>query len=209
MLSIRGFPIPLCNFLRRCSTAMPTTLTEKYSLVHRATILLVILVFIPALASAATHPLFNLQSSSQSPFPSNRFTVFDNQQLTGLRVNLALPNCNTNPSDCADITLLNQLDGFNLQPRLSIPFDGAIDPSTANSNTIFLVQIPAAFTGNGDRPVTPNIIGINQIVWDPASLTLFAESDQHLDQRSSYLLLVTTGVRDGAGNPIAAPKSFL
>ena len=87
--------MPLCNFLRRCSTVMPTTLTEKYSLVHRTTILLVILVFIPALASAATHPLFNLQSSSQSPFPSNRFTVFDNQQLTGLRVNLALPNCNT------------------------------------------------------------------------------------------------------------------
>jgi hypothetical protein len=188
---------------------MPTTLTEKYSFVRRAAILLAVLVFIPALASAATHPLFNLQSSAQSPFPSDRFTVFDNQQLTGLRVNLALPNCATNPADCADITLLNQLDGFNLQPRLSIPFDGAIDPSTANSNTIFLVQIPAGFTGDGDQPVTPNIIGINQVVWDPASLTLFVESDQHLTQRSSYLLVVTTGVHDAAGNPIAAPKSFL
>ncbi len=38
---------------------------------------------------------------------------------------------------------------------------------------------------------------------------MFAESDQHLDQRSSYLLVVTTGVHDAAGNPIAAPKSFL
>src|SRR5215468_7040855 len=188
---------------------MSTTLTEKYSFIRRTIILVAALVLMPTLASAATHPVFNLQSSAQSPFPSDRFTVLDNQQLTGLRVNLALPDCNTNPSDCADITLLNQLDGFNLQPRLSIPFDGAIDPGTANSNTIFLVQIPAGFTGNGDRPVTPNIIGIYQIVWDPASLTLFAESDQHLDQRSSYLLLVTTGVRDGAGNPIAAPKSFL
>jgi hypothetical protein len=71
------------------------------------------------------------------------------------------------------------------------------------------VQIPAGFTGDGDQPVTPNIIGINQVVWDPASLTLFAESDQHLDQRSSYLLVVTTGVHDAVGNPIAAPKSFL
>src|SRR6185312_12414649 len=35
------------------------------------------------------------------------------------------------------------------------------------------------------------------------------ESDQHLDQRSSYLLVVTTGVHDAVGNPIAAPKSFL
>jgi hypothetical protein len=189
---------------------MPTTLTEKYSFVRRVIILLAVLVFIPALAPAATHPLFNLQSSSQSPFPSDRFTVLDNQQLTGLRVNLALPNCATNPSDCADITLLNQLDGFNLQPRLSIPFDGAIDPSTANSNTIFLVQVPSSFKVDGDvlHGFQPNIIGINQIVWDPASLTLFAESDQHLDQRSSYLLIVTTGVHDAAGNPIAAAHDF-
>ena len=189
---------------------MHTTLTEKYSLPGRIIVLLVAaLVLMPAMASAATHPVFNLQSTTQSPFPSDRFTVLDSQQRTGLRVNMPLPNCATNPSDCADLTLLNQLDGFNLQPRLSIPFDGAIDPSTANSNTIFLVQIPAGFTGDGDQPVTPNIIGINQVVWDPASLTLFAESDQHLDQRSSYLLVVTTGVHDAVGNPIAAPKSFL
>ena len=48
----------------------------------------------------------------------------------------------------------------------------------------------------------PNIIGINQIVWDPASLTLFAESDQHLDQRSNYLLVVTRGIHDASGAPI-------
>jgi dienelactone hydrolase len=188
---------------------MPTTLTEKYSFVRRTIILLAILVLVPALGVAQTHPLFNLSSSSTSPFPSDRFTAFDNQQLTGLRVNLALPNCATNPSDCADLTLLNQLDGFNLQPRISIPFDGAIDPTTVNSSTVFLVQIPAGFTGDGDQPVTPNIIGINQTVWDPASLTLFVESDQHLTQRSSYLLVVTNGVLDASGNPIAASKSFL
>ncbi|HLY91617.1 MAG TPA: Ig-like domain-containing protein [Candidatus Angelobacter sp.] len=188
---------------------MPTTLTEKYSFVRRNIILLAILVLVPVLGVAQTHPLFNLSSSSTSPFPSDRFTAFDNQQLTGLRVNLALPNCATHPSDCADLTLLNQLDGFNLQPRIAIPFDGAIDPSTVNSSTVFLVQIPAGFSGDGDQPVTPNIIGINQTVWDPASLTLFVESDQHLTQRSSYLLVVTNGVLDASGNPIAASKSFL
>jgi hypothetical protein len=182
---------------------------EKYSVVRRTAFVLLAIVLLPALAAAATHPVFNLQSPATAPFPSDRFTAFDGQQLTGLRVNLPLPNCATNPSDCADITLLNQLDGFNLQPRLAVPFDGAIDVSTVNSSTVFLVQIPAGFTGDGDQPVTPNLIGINQIVWDPASLTLFAESDQHLDQRSSYLLVVTTGVHDAAGNPIAAPKNFL
>ena len=117
---------------------MHTTLTEKYSFVRRTIILLLAAVLlVPALATAATHPLFNLQSNTQSPFPSDRFTGFDPHQITGLRVNMALPNCATRPSDCADLTLLNQLDGFNLQPRLSIPFDGAIDvpPSPARPSS--------------------------------------------------------------------------
>jgi hypothetical protein len=188
---------------------MPTTLTEKYSFVRRAIILLVAIVLMPALALAATHPIFNLQSSSQSPFPSDRFTAFDTQQLTGLRVNLALPNCATRPSDCADLTLLNQLDGFNLQPRLSIPFDGAIDPSTVTSKTVFLITLPGpGLRGLEFDGFTPQVIGINQIVWDPASLTLFAESNDHLNEDSNYALIVTTGVHDAQGNPVAATVDF-
>jgi hypothetical protein len=190
---------------------MHTTLTEKYSFVRRTLVVLVAIVLLtPALALAETHPLFNLQSTTQSPFPSDRFTALDAQQLTGLRVNVPLPNCATNPSDCADLTLVNQLDGFNLQPRLAVAFDGAIDVTTVNSNTVFLVQVPSSFKVDGDAfdGFQPNIIGINQVVWDPASLTLFAEADQHLNQRSSYLLVVTRGVHDAAGNPIQASHDF-
>jgi hypothetical protein len=189
---------------------MHTPLNENYSFVRRAIIFLVAAALLtPALALAETHPLFNLQSTSQSPFPSDRFTAFDAQQLTGLRVNVPLPNCATNPSDCADLTLVNQLDGFNLQPRLSIPFDGAIDVSTVNSSTVFLITLP----GPGLRELefdgfTPRVIGINQIVWDPASLTLFAESNDHLDEDANYALIVTTGVHDAQGNPIAATDAF-
>jgi hypothetical protein len=191
-------------------TAMHTTLTEKYSFPRRTAILLVAALFLaPALAAAATHPLFNLQSTTTSPFPSDRFTVFDRQQLTGLRVNMPLPNCATRPSDCADLTLLNQLDGFNLQPRLAVPFDGAIDPATVSSKTVFLIKVP----GRGLREAEaehfkPHVIGINQIVWDPASLTLFAESNDHLDEDSNYVLIVTTGVRDTGGKSIAAADAF-
>lgn len=191
---------------------MHTTLTEQYSFVRRAIILLVAAALLtPALATAATHPLFNLQSTTQSPFPSDRFTAFDRQQLTGLRVNMPLPNCASRPSDCADLTQLNLLDGFNLQPRLSIPFDGAIDVSTVNSSTVFLVRLPGRGLGEDEdefEHFTPQVIGINQIVWDPASLTLFAESNDHLDEDSNYLLVVTTGVHDAAGNPVAASADF-
>src|ERR1700682_4891744 len=70
--------------------------------------------FAPTLAAASgVHPLFNLQSTTQSPFPSDRFTQRDSRQKTKLRVNLPLPDCTTRPSDCLDVRLLNQLDGFN------------------------------------------------------------------------------------------------
>ena len=190
---------------------MHTPLTEKYSFMSRTIVLLIAaMVLTPALAVAATHPLFNLQSNTQSPFPSDRLTVFDGQQLTGLRVNLPLPNCATNPSDCADIALLNQLDGFNLQPRLSIPFDGAIDVSTVSSKTVFLLKLSGRGLGDDDENEHSRVevIGINQIVWDPASLTLFAESNDHLDEDSNYALIVTTGVHDAAGKPIAPAAAF-
>jgi hypothetical protein len=182
---------------------------EKYSVIRRTAFVVVAILLLPALAAAATHPLFNLQSPATSPFPSDRFAAFDGQQLTGLRVNLPLPNCATNPSDCADITLLNQLDGFNLQPRLSIPFDGAIDPNSVTSKTVFLITLP----GPGLRELefdgfTPQVIGINQVVWDPHTLTLFAESDNHLNEDANYALIVTTGVQDTNGNPIAANDGF-
>jgi hypothetical protein len=186
-------------------------LNEKYSFVRRTLVFLAAAVLLtPAIAVAATHPLFNLQSNTQSPFPSDRLTTFDSQQLTGLRVNVPSPNCATNPSDCADIALVNQLDGFNLQPRLSIPFDGPIDVTTVNSKTVFLLKLPGSGLGDDEiedfRPAA--VIGINQIVWDPASLTLFAESNDHLDEDSNYALIVTTGVHDASGNPIAAIAAF-
>jgi hypothetical protein len=189
---------------------MHTPLNERNSFLSRIVLLIAALVLTPALAVAATHPLFNVQSNTQSPFPSDRLTVFDGQQLTGLRVNLPLPNCATNPSDCADIALLNQLDGFNLQPRLSIPFDGAIDVSTVSSKTVFLIKLPGRGLGDddGNEHSRAEVIGINQIVWDPASLTLFAESNDHLDEDSNYALIVTTGVHDAAGKPIAATSAF-
>jgi hypothetical protein len=165
------------------------------------------LLFAPILAGAhGVHPQFNLQSTTQSPFPSDRFTVPDSQQRTNLRVNLPLPNCATRPSDCLDVALLNRLDGFNTQPRISIPFDGAIDPATVNSETVFLLRL-----GNLSDPADfhpPQTIGINQVVWDPATLTLFVESDQHLEQDTGYLLVVTNGVRDAAGEPVEASDAF-
>src|SRR5437879_10304417 len=144
------------------------------------------LVLLPALTSAAAvEALFDLSSTVRSPFPSDRFTVFDHDHKTGVRVNLPKPNCEVRPSACADINVINTLDGFNLQPRLSIPFSGPIDVSSVSSSTVFLVRV------GGRR--SRHVVGINQVVWDPATNTLHAESDDSLDQHTRYLLVVTAG----------------
>ena len=95
------------------------------------------------------------------------------------------------PSDCADIDVLNTLDGFNMQPRISIPFTGPIDPTSVNSSNVFLISVP-------DFKVT----GINQITWEVATNTLHVESDQLLRQHTIYILVVTTDVRDATGKRI-------
>ena len=155
---------------------------------------LLALFLLPATAYArGVAPAFELGSPSGSPFPSDRWTSPDASQLTGLRVDLPKPNCAVFPSDCIDVDLVNTLDGFNVQPRLSIPFTGAIDPATATSDTVFLVRQP-------DGAVT----GIDQRIWNPGTSTLHAESAEQLDQGTTYLLVVTRGIRDAGGDRIAA-----
>ena len=133
-----------------------------------------------------------------APFPSNRYTVFDGTQNTLRRVNLPKPDCAVRPSDCLDIDVINTLDGFSTQPRITVPFTGAIDPATVNSNTVYLVNLGDTLTlrGYGDR------VGINQIVWDAASKTLVFQSDELLQEHSRYLLVITDGVRDSTGKKI-------
>jgi dienelactone hydrolase len=130
-------------------------------------------------------------TSAGQPFPSNLYTTTDATQLTGLRVDLPKPDCATRVSDCQDIAVLDTLDGFNIQPRISIPFSGAIDLSTVTSKNIFLV-------GPDDR-----VIGINQAEWEPADDTLHVESNDELAQDTTYLLVVTRGVHDANGSPLS------
>jgi hypothetical protein len=131
-------------------------------------------------------------------FPSDRWTVRDHRQNTERRVDLPLPPCDERPSDCADIGVINTLDGFNLQPRLTIPFDSPIDVSTVSSQSVFLVSLGSTLPGG---PWPGHVVGINQVVWDPASLTLFAEADELLDQHTRYLFVVTDRVRGLDGRP--------
>jgi Bacterial virulence factor lipase N-terminal len=151
------------------------------------------------------HAGFDLSSVTGGPFASDRWTVADPTQNTRRRVNLPLPDSATHLSDYQDTQVLNTLDGFNLQPRMSIPFDGPIDVNSVNSNTVFLVSLGDTLNPHDHGG---QVVGINQVVWDPATNTLHAQSDQVLDQHTRYALIVTDGVQDLNGHPVAASEGF-
>ena len=175
---------------------------HAYPTRHRAAPRLAViaaLIAAPVFAVAdGVHVRFDFSSPATSPFPSDRYTQPDWTQNTFKRVNLPKPDCAVRPSDCADIDVINTLDGFNTQPRISVPFTGDIDLASVTSDTVYLVNLGDTLTGLGYG----QRVGINQVAWDAATKTLVFESDQLLQQHSRYVLVVTDGVRDTQGEPI-------
>ncbi len=157
-----------------------------------ASFIVALLLVLPGVAHAAG-------VEAGAPFPSNLLTAPDPTQITGVRVNLPLPNCATSPSDCADVAVLNRLDGFNVQPRLSIPFSAPIDLATVSSATVRLYALDCLACAP---------IGIDQGVWEPAATTLHAEPAEQLEQDETYLLVATTGIHSSDGKPLDR-SSFL
>ena len=151
-----------------------------------------------AVAAAGVSVRFDPGGIDTMPFPSDRFTVRDWTQNTFRRVNLPKPDCAVKKAECEDIDVINELDGFSTQPRITIPFTGEIDPASVNSETVYLVNQgdPFSLHGSGQR------VGINQVLWDPATKTLVVQPDRLLRQHSRYLLVVTNGVRDANGKRI-------
>ena len=112
-------------------------------------------------------------------FPSNALTVRDPGQITGRRVRLRLPDCRRLVSNCNEIRLLNQLDGFDLEPRVEIRFDRPIDVSKVNAETVYLQA------KGGPR------LPLNRIVWSPGRNALYGIPSRQLDESRTYTLRVS------------------
>jgi hypothetical protein len=168
-------------------------------------LLLAALVALLALAPAASAqnprvaPRLDLGAVETAPFPNDRWTVRDTSQRTGRRVALPRPDCTANQGACQDVDVLNTLDGFDLQPRVTIPFTGAIDLASVRPGTVFLV--PAR--GRGGR------VPVGQVSWDPETTTLRADPVRLLGEGRRYLLVVTRDVQTPEGRRIGRAAGAL
>jgi Bacterial virulence factor lipase N-terminal len=152
----------------------------------------------PASPSPGVRVKFDAGDLAGSPFPSDRYTQRDFGNRSFRRVKLPTPDCVVRVSDCEDIAVINGLDGFSTQPRITVPFTGAIDVSSVTSDTVYLLNLGDVLTAAGFG----HKVGINQRLWDPATNTLVFEPDELLAEHSRYVLIVTSGVRDASGKPI-------
>lgn len=130
-------------------------------------------------AGCELDPLYGTPDELQL-FPSDTVTVADGAQLTGRRVNLDKPTCDDFLSDCNDITLINQLDGFDLDPRIAVDLDSDIDLADVTDDTFYVEP-----TAGGDR------IGLNRFVWDAYPKILRGHPVQQLEPATEYRLVVT------------------
>ena len=116
-----------------------------------------------------------------SAFPDDRLTVPDHAQLTGRRVALPLVDCQVRATACDVARLLNELDGFDLDPRLSLAFDRAVDP----------LAVAAATTVERVRGPGPALeTGVDRVVYDPGTRTLHAHPAVQLAPSTTYRLRV-------------------
>ena len=152
------------------------------------------LLLAPEPAASPVAARFDPSSPDIGPFPTDFLT-------SAGRVNLPLPDCTHQPSTCEELALLNQLDGFNLQPRVQVRFSAPVDTGSLQEGIRIFWQEP------GRRPVG-HLTRLNQLVFDPAANTAYGKPDEPLDQQRRYLLIATDALRDRAGNSVTADPAF-
>lgn len=163
---------------------------------HRTSSSLIGLVaFTAALTVTATPALADHPAAEPlSVFPSDGLTVPDHAQLTGRRIALPTPECEPggNAVRCGLARRLNQLDGFDLDPRIAVRFSAPVDPDDAAA------RITVQEAHGGWRT------GVDRVVWDPATNTLYAHPAEQLAPATTYRLKVQAG----RGGGKAARETF-
>jgi putative cell wall-binding protein len=112
-------------------------------------------------------------------FPSDAaFTVADAAQATGLRMRLPAPDCAKERSRCHEVALINTLDGFDLDPRITVQL--------AAAPTGDLAEVFDTDTLHVRRVGSTEKIGLNRLVLDPATNRLFGHPVEQLREATPH-----------------------
>jgi len=151
-----------------------------------------------AAGGALATPATAAGATSVSLYPTNALTVPDAGQLTGRHIALPTAGCASVPA-CGLVARLNELDGFDLDPRLALRFDGPVAVGDVIAST--------TVTGAGLT------VGIDRVVYDAATHTVYAHPTHQLDPGTTYRLDVSSarGLPQGRSyfSTLSAPDGLL
>jgi hypothetical protein len=156
---------------------------------------------------AATTVLFDPSVPATGPYPTDFLTVPDLLQKTNRRIDLPVPSCAAQYTACQEAGLLDQLDGFSVRARAQVRFSGPVNTATLR-NGVFYVALDNLAQDEPGVHKRGDVIAIDQVIWEPASNTLYAKPAMVLDQHRQYGLIVTDAVTDTAGAPVTADPAF-
>ncbi len=161
----------------------------------------------PLLCAGGVSVVWNPSDPTIGPFPTDFLTISDATQKSGIRVNLPVPDCTAAPSDCQDVQLINQLDGFQTAPRIRVKFSGPIDVNTIH-HAIYYVAIKNLTTEEHGITAPGDMLYLTQMIYDPTTYTLYGKPDGNLDQHSQVAVIVTNVIHDLNGDPIEPDPGY-
>src|ERR1700733_972548 len=169
---------------------------------------LVFILFAPALFASGVTVRWDPTNPTTGPYPNDFLTTPDATQKSGRRVNLPMPSdCATALSDCQDVQLIVELDGFQTVPRIAVTFSAPIDVNTLY-NAIFYVPLDNQTDEEPGINYFGQKIPINQIIFDPTTNTVYAKPDGNLDQHRHIAIIVTDKIHDLAGDPVEPDADY-
>ncbi len=174
---------------------------------RRVAITLAFAWFAPLLQAGGVTVNWNPQDPTIGPYPSDILTTPDSTQKNGMRINLPMPDCTTAPSDCQDVQLINQLDGFQTAPRIAVTFSGPVDVNSIH-HAIYYVALDILTNEEHGINYTGQMLYLTQMIYDPTTNTLYGKPDGNLDQHRQYAIVVTDTIRDMAGDPVEADPGY-
>jgi hypothetical protein len=167
-------------------------------------LLVVALLFAAVPAGADAVSVKRGKALGERIFPSDAFSVRDKRQATGRRVHFRLgrdyplvkgrvrPDCTKRTyTICDAYAQLNTLDGFDLQPRVTVPFTGRVDLDSVTDETVFISTPSGKF-----------VSGLRQVTFDPERKTLAGITTEFLREGTRYRVNVTRGLKDARGKRV-------
>jgi hypothetical protein len=171
-----------------------------------ATAIACLVAAVPSTASAKPVSVVRGNHLGAAIFPSDTFTVRDTRQITGRRVHLRLgvdyPDvggrirraCTSRTySICDGLREMNTVDGFDLQPRVAVPFTGSVRLASVNDKNLYIATPKGKFAS-----------GLRQLTFDPRTHILAGIADKFLKEGKRYTIHVKSGIRDAKGKHVKA-----